>query len=224
MKYILLACRPRCGTHYLKTLIGTCDNACYIPEEPFHDRFLGQPGFWDRKTSPEQWIREQVPGDKQACVFVAHPGHLETDDRILPSVAGIITHSVILYRRDILAQFTSYMLADQHDDWPTHKNSPPTYGELKVDKTQFQAWYNDYIRASILRDIKRWPEAKLVAYEDIESRFRELAAWLELDPAPAEAYTAKKEKRHLWNVVKNYQEARTWASEMAMNEREIFND
>jgi len=220
MRYILIASRPRCGTHFLKTKLGTCDNAFYIPEEAFNNESRGLPGFWDGESDPSEWVRNQYCYGKDLCAFVSHPGHLESDERVIPSVGKIITEVIVLYRRDILAQYISNSLAYINNDYDSSIQSQDTFGTIKVDKNHFIKWFYDYIYPSIITDIERWCgfDRKFLAYEDISNRFGRVASWLSLDPKTSKTETSKKEKRNLSDVVLNYQEARSWSLDMLINE------
>lgn len=215
---LLIATRPRCGTHFLKSLLGSVPQICAFEQEIFHRGFRGNPGFWDGRTDPAEWIEANTDADRPS-VFVAHPH--QRGDEINVSLAKILTHVIVLYRRDLLAQYVSYRIAERSDAWITTVGTPHTTGDLTVEQdglAQFATW----MRESIEEDLNTWPkaQARKLAYEDLAGNTRgtlaTVATWLNVDLSAARPATEKHELRPLWDVVTNYTEARSWAAELAI--------
>ena len=221
MKFLLIASRPRSGTHWLKSALGSCPGVHAVYEEPFHADFRGKAGFWDGETEPEEWLRNDA-GAADWCVFCCHPNnHLPSHDALLPACQRFVTAVVLLYRRDLLAQFTSNELAYRNWEWSTYAGEQPAHGELTVDIGKFRDWCA-FCRDSLEQDKRLWSDRPTitVAYEDLiadESAVLRHVEWITgIDASGARAATEKKERRPLSEVVRNYQDARSWAAGLAI--------
>ena len=221
MKLILIASRPRSGTHWLKSALGSCPHVAAHMEEPFHETWSGQVGFWDGKTEPTQHLLSIAEPGTEAVVFCAHPNHYEWSPDILPSLLASVTHVVILYRRDLLAGFVSMELAERNWEWPTAIGSPPSHGTIDVDLAKFREWC-ELVKSSLATDKQRWSDrpCSVLCYEDLaghyESVMRDVGESLGIETSNAVAATEKKERRLLWEVVTNYHDARAAAAECAI--------
>jgi len=221
MKFLMIASRPRSGTHWLKSAIGSCSGIHAVHEEPFHADFRGSPGFWDGETEPEQWLRNDA-GAADWCVFACHPiNHLPSHEALLPACQRIVTAVVLLYRRDLLAQFVSNELAYLNWEWSTESGQQPTHGELTVDLDKLRDWCG-FCRDTLAEDRLLWSDRQTltVAYEDLladeSGVLAQVGRLTGIDTTQAVAATEKKERRPLWQVANNYQEARAVAAELAI--------
>jgi LPS sulfotransferase NodH len=220
VKFLMVASRPRSGTHWIKTAIGSCPGVHAIPEEPFHDQYRGEAGFWDERWGPQEWL-ERKAGAVDWCVFCTHPGHLPSHEALLPACQRFVTAVMILYRRDLLANFVSNELAYLNWEWSTEAGEPPTHGTLEVDRDKFREWCA-FCRESLETDKRLWSDLPTitVAYEDVVADetgvLGQVGALTGIDVSNAKPLTAKKERRQLSEVVTNYQEARAWAAELAI--------
>jgi len=221
MKFLMIASRPRSGTHWLKSALGSCPGVHAVHEEPFHADFRGSQGFWDGETKPEQWLQNDA-GPADWCVFACHPhNHLPSHEALLPACQRIVTAVVLLYRRDLLAQFVSNELAYRNWEWSTYAGEQPAHGELTVDLDKLRAWCA-FCRDTLEEDKRLWSDRPTitVAYEDLAADEAAVLAQLGkltgIDTSGAVAATAKKERRPLWSVVSNYLDARSVAAELAI--------
>lgn len=220
MKFLLVASRPRCGTHWLASLIGSCPGVHAIAEEPFHRDYAGVAGFWDGKTEPERWLVDRAGGSDWCC-FAAHPSHLPSHESILPACRRIVTAVAIVYRRDLLAQFVSNELARINWEWSTESGEPPTHGTLDVDLVRLREWCL-FCRDSLEADKQLWADRPTVtvAYEDLvadtAAELLRVGRLTGIDTRAAAGATSRKELRPLWQVVGNYQDARGVAAELAI--------
>lgn len=119
-RYCLIASRPRSGTHWLKSLLGSLPDVSAFEEEVFHPAFRGRPGFWDGMAQPADWLSCEARPGASVIVYAAHP------NQRTPDIDATATHPIILYRRDLLAAYVSYQLADRANAWRTLKALPET--------------------------------------------------------------------------------------------------
>jgi hypothetical protein len=221
VNFLLIASRPRSGTHWLKSALGSCPGVHAVYEEPFHSDFRGKAGFWDGETEPEEWLRNDA-GAADWCVFCCHPNnHLPSHDALLPACQRFVTAVVLLYRRDLLAQFTSNELAYRNWEWSTYAGQQPAHGELAVDLGKFRDWCA-FCRDTLEADMRLWSDRPTitVAYEDLAGdlpgTLARIGPWAGIDTQHAHGGTVRKERRPLSDVITNYQEARGWAAELAI--------
>lgn len=193
-----------------------------ILEEPFHELYRHNVGFWDETYTPQGWLEMNTEPSAAWCVFCCHPKHLESHPDLLPAVTRFVNAAVILYRRDMLASFASMQLAEANWEWSTCVGEPATHGTVTVDRDQFAEWCN-WIRDTLDLDKQRWSHVPhvTIAYEDLVGDYvgqlRRAGEVLGIDMSGAVGVTAKKEQRPLSEVVTNYQEARTWAVSLAIS-------
>jgi len=193
-----------------------------IGVEPFHPEYHNpQFGYWDGKTDPTEWIQSQTPDGCDLAVIADHPTYVDQDARLLPDLQSLVTHVVCLYRRDILAAYVSSELAAACSDWSTETGRPSASGTIGVNRDSFERWAA-WIADSLKTTHERWGQwpIRTIAYEDLVADWRgtmdRLGRFLGIDTANATAGTERHELRPLSEVVTNYQEARTWAAELAI--------
>jgi hypothetical protein len=120
---------------------------------------------------------------------------------------------VILFRRDLLAQWTSHEIADLLDAWQTDRELPPADMKLTAASEKLDLWCRR-IRLSIDEDRQAWPADSqiLVAYEDLVAdlpgQLVRIGRLVGLDLQAGQPATIRRELRPLDQVVTNYAEAR----------------
>jgi hypothetical protein len=220
LKYLLIASRLRSGTHFLKSLLGSCDKIVAINEEPFHADWScsGNPGFWDGKTEIETWLLDQAKLEQphknpELIVFCCHPKHYQPE--VLPTLNRIVNYVICLHRNNLLAQYISYKLAEMNWAWSTAIGTPKAVGTIFIYPSDFMYWCQS-IYTSLEIDRARWKDRIIanILYEALSENhqllMQDIGYALELDTSMAIIKTEKHEIRDLKDVVLNYEEARKW--------------
>ena len=218
-----ISTRQRSGNHLVRTLLNSVAG-CHILFEPFHRVFAeGCEDFWHpSRGSPRDWLtmrREAIPGlsvfgwllqSEQRADWLLHSYDVQ------PDCLQLMSHAIVLWRRDLLQQYLSLQNAFATGVWSRVTTDtvlvPPP---MRVDVAELHRHCQKYC-AELDQDLQEVQQAGkpylVVCYEDlVEDRAGQLTAlgaFLGLDTSTATTDLVKMEQRPLDEAIVNYREAR----------------
>ena len=201
---------PRAGSQWLVSLAGSVAGCVGLGEAFDPGTVRGRP--WGQNVAA--WLRGTLGGER----LVAGSCHRYEDYDRVPDAAAIAagracaTHGVVLYRRDLLAQYCSSLLGAP-GALQLLPDSPTAVGTVTVDLSDFGRWAA-VIQRGIEGDLQRWRgrAAIVLAYEDLIEdlplSLARLSDLVGLDLTGAVSPLKKHERRPLREAITNYAEAR----------------
>jgi hypothetical protein len=161
MKWLLIATRPRVGSHMLRSALGT--KMYSIGVEPFQTRDLTvkqDPLMWNKVAEIVPWLMDQVPGGVTTAIVVLH--NVQTTPKILRELSKLVTHTIVLYRQDTYLQYLSLLAAKKSNVWYNQQEEI----EVEPDAEDYR-YFEAEQRASVRFDRIYWPGSVLVTYEGL---------------------------------------------------------
>jgi LPS sulfotransferase NodH len=209
-KLFLLATRGRSGSHMLQTALQQhpqlqCHGELFNPKQTPDKR------RWARGTLPAVYVQRlltEAPEGIRRVGFIGHYQQVRRDTRILPALRQAKPHVIILYRKNMLAQYVSHVIARRTRRWTTTAPAPTTQKVIVTPAGAFgyfrenRRWIEDDKRAW-----RQYPQL-VVTYEDLlqhwDDVMQRIFAFLEVPPQPVAPVTCRQEHRRLSEIITNY--------------------
>ncbi len=215
---LLIASRPRCGTHLLRTTLhGLPDVVCMgeifnceQAEWPTEKRTIED--LWDRSLGAVNWVNHLRA--KYPCVtfgFAVHRRQFIQQPSVQAQIKGMQPRVIILWREDMLAQLASFKIAVGNAGyWKSRDDQTEPSGTVTINPGDLSKWVRNQ-KQSVNKDREIWKGRPIMAlsYEqlvgDFPYRSRLAAAFAggtmmsDLEPG-----TSRRETRSMRDVVENY--------------------